>query len=55
MAAKAQVAELVRIVGLEPVDVGPLRTARYTEHMALLYVSMSVRDATHEFYLRRRK
>ena len=54
-AAKAQVAELVRVVGLEPVDVGPLRTARYTEHMALLYVSMSLRGAAHEFYLRPRK
>lgn len=50
--AKAEVAELVKIVGLEPVDVGPLRTARYTEHMALLYVSMSLRGAPHEFHLR---
>lgn len=53
--AKAEVADLVRIVGLEPVDVGPLRTARYTEHMALLYVSMSLRGTPHEFYLRPRK
>ncbi len=53
--AKAEVAELVKIIGLEPVDVGPLRTARYTEHMALLYVSLSLRGAPHEFYLRPRK
>ncbi|MCS6947719.1 MAG: NAD(P)-binding domain-containing protein [Steroidobacteraceae bacterium] len=53
-AAKAEVAELVRRIGLEPVDVGPLYTARYTERMALLYVGLSVRGAAHEFYLRPR-
>jgi hypothetical protein len=41
-AAKAAVADLVRALGLEPIDVGPLRTARYTENMALLYVSQFV-------------
>lgn len=37
--ARARVAELARGIGFEPVDVGPLRTARYTEAMALLLVS----------------
>ena len=54
-AAKATVAGLVRGIGLEPVDVGPLRTARYTESMALLYVSLLVRGGpAYEFYLRPR-
>jgi predicted dinucleotide-binding enzyme len=54
-AAKARVAVLVRGIGLDPVDVGPLRTARYTENMALLYVSLLVRGGTaYEYYLRPR-
>ncbi len=54
-AAKATVAELVRSIGLEPVDVGPLRTARYTEKLALLYVSLLLREGpVYEFYLRPR-
>lgn len=54
-AAKAIVAELVRGIGLDPVDVGPLRTARYTENMALLYVSLLMRGGpVYEFYLRPR-
>ncbi len=54
-AAKTSVAELVRGIGLDPVDVGPLRTARYTETMALLYVSLLLRDGpTYEYYLRPR-
>jgi predicted dinucleotide-binding enzyme len=52
-AAKAQVAKLVAGIGLEPLDVGPLRTARYTEAMALLYVSRLVSGKRpFEFYLR---
>lgn len=54
-AAKAEVAALVRALGLEPVDAGPLDTARFTEHMALLYVDLLVRGgAIYEFYLRPR-
>jgi hypothetical protein len=54
-AAKEIVAGLVRGIGLEPVDVGPLRTARYTEQMALLYVSLLLRGGpVYEFYLRER-
>lgn len=37
--AKDRVAQLAAGIGFEPVDVGPLRTARYTEAMALLLVS----------------
>ena len=40
--AKSRVAELAKGIGFEPVDVGPLRTARYTEAMALLLVSRLV-------------
>lgn len=41
-AAKARVAALASGIGFEPVDVGSLRTARYTEAMALLLVSRLV-------------
>ncbi|MEX1994613.1 MAG: NAD(P)-binding domain-containing protein [Steroidobacteraceae bacterium] len=41
-AAKARVAALATGLGFEPVDVGALRTARYTEAMALLLVSRLV-------------
>lgn len=41
-AAKARVAALASGIGFEPVDVGALRTARYTEAMALLLVSRLV-------------
>ena len=41
-AAKARVAKLAAGIGFEPVDVGALRTARYTEAMALLLVSRLV-------------
>lgn len=37
--AKGRVAKLAAGIGFEPVDIGPLRTARYTEAMALLLVS----------------
>ena len=41
-AAKARVAQLASGIGFEPVDVGGLRTARYTEAMALLLVNRLV-------------
>jgi predicted dinucleotide-binding enzyme len=40
--AKGRVAKLAAGLGFEPVDVGALRTARYTEAMALLLVSRLV-------------
>ncbi|MBV6416729.1 MAG: hypothetical protein CMLOHMNK_01344 [Steroidobacteraceae bacterium] len=55
-AAKAEVAKLVSALGLEPADVGPLDTARYTERMAMLYVDMLVRGGpAYEFYFRPRR
>lgn len=51
--AKTKVAALASGIGLEPMDVGPLRAARYTEAMALLYVSRLVSGKRpFEFYLR---
>jgi hypothetical protein len=40
-AAKEVAAELVRDVGFEPVDVGPLRIARYTEPFTLLIAQLA--------------
>jgi hypothetical protein len=39
--AKETAAELIRDAGFEPVDVGPLRIARYTEPFALLVAQMA--------------
>lgn len=53
VAAKVKVAALATGIGLEPVDAGPLGFARYTEAMALLYVSRLVSGQNpFEFYLR---
>jgi predicted dinucleotide-binding enzyme len=41
-ASKARVAALAKGIGFEPIDVGALRTARYTEAMAFLLVSRLV-------------
>ena len=35
------VAELIRNVGFDPVDAGPLRIARYTEPFALLVAQLA--------------
>src|SRR5262249_51266519 len=40
--AKKTVADLARQLGFEPVDVGPLRSARYLEAMAMLWIDMAV-------------
>ena len=40
--AKKVVAGLVEQLGFEPVDVGPLRSARYLEAMAMLWIDMAV-------------
>lgn len=51
--AKARVAALATGIGFEPVDVGPLAIARYTEAMALLYVHRLVSGRQpFEFHLR---
>ena len=39
--AKAVAAELIRDVGFDPVDAGPLRIARYTEPFALLVAQLA--------------
>jgi predicted dinucleotide-binding enzyme len=52
-AAKAEVSALAAGIGLEPIDVGPLRVARYTEAMALLYVHRLISgQPPFEFHLR---
>jgi predicted dinucleotide-binding enzyme len=51
-ASKARVAALAKGLGFEPIDVGPLRTARYTEAMALLLVDRLVsRERAFDFQL----
>ncbi|MGE5345032.1 MAG: hypothetical protein ACM3JH_03670 [Acidithiobacillales bacterium] len=40
-AAKTVAAELARDVGFNPVDAGPLRTARYAEPFALLVAHLA--------------
>jgi 8-hydroxy-5-deazaflavin:NADPH oxidoreductase len=40
--AKRVVADLARQLGFEPVDVGPLRSARYLEAVAMLWIDMAV-------------
>lgn len=54
-AAKERVAALVRGIGLEPVDVGPLRHSRHLEGMAVLYLYPYMsgrREQAFEYYLR---
>lgn len=43
-AAKEKVAPLIKSAGLHPVDVGPLRTARYLEAMAMLWIDMTIQQ-----------
>jgi NADPH-dependent F420 reductase len=40
--AKKVVADLARQLGFEPVDVGPLRSARYLEPLAMLWIDLAV-------------
>jgi predicted dinucleotide-binding enzyme len=39
--SKGTAAELIRAVGFEPLDVGPLKIARYTEPFALLVAQLA--------------
>ncbi len=40
--AKKVVADLARQLGFEPVDVGPLRSARYLEPLAMLWIDLAI-------------
>jgi predicted dinucleotide-binding enzyme len=55
--AKSLAAELIAEVGLDPVDVGPLRNARWLEAMAMLWIDLAVNQrqgTNHGFKLLRR-
>ena len=52
--AKARVAAIVTAMGLEPIDVGPLRNARHVEGLAVLILNNSLGSGPNfEFHLRR--
>lgn len=52
--AKAKVAELVTGMGLEPIDVGPLKHARYVEGMLVLWINNQYKsNKPFDFYLRK--
>ncbi len=51
-AAKAMVADLVRGMGLEPVDIGPLRFARVLEEMLVIWANARGHGAPYNYYLR---
>jgi predicted dinucleotide-binding enzyme len=40
--AKQLTADLARQLSFEPVDVGPLRSARYLEALAMLWINMAI-------------
>ncbi len=51
--AKARVAQIVASMGLEPIDVGPLRNARHVEGMSVLMLNNALGDGPNfEFHLR---
>jgi 8-hydroxy-5-deazaflavin:NADPH oxidoreductase len=55
--SKGSVGELIDAAGLDPVDVGPLRNARWLEAMAMLWIDMAVNQQQgpdHAFKLLRR-
>lgn len=52
--AKAAVSELVRGMGLEPIDLGPLRHARHVEGMLILWINAARTGAERfDYHLRR--
>ena len=52
--AKAKVAELVEGLGLEPIDLGPLRGARHVEGMLVLWINNRRGDRpAFDYYLRK--
>lgn len=55
--SKRSVRELIEAAGMDPVDVGPLRNARYLEAMAMLWIDLAVNQrqgSSHAFKLLRR-
>lgn len=51
--AKAKVADIVQAMGLEPIDVGPLRNARHVEGLSVLLLNNTFgRGPVFEFHLR---
>ncbi len=51
--AKAKVADIVKSMGLEPIDVGPLRNARHVEGLSVLLLNNTFGDGpSFEFHLR---
>lgn len=55
--SKSAVRELIDAAGLDPVDVGPLRNARWLEAMAMLWIDLAVNQrqgSDHGFKLLRR-
>jgi predicted dinucleotide-binding enzyme len=51
-AARATVAELVKGMGLEPVDLGPLRFANTLEEMLVIWANARGHNAAYNYYLR---
>ncbi len=53
--AKAKVAELVTGIGLDPIDVGPIRHSRHVEGMLILWINNGIggRGPAFEYHLRR--
>jgi predicted dinucleotide-binding enzyme len=55
--SKSAVRELIEAAGFDPVDVGPLRQARWLEPLAMLWIDLAVNQrqgANHAFKLLRR-
>ena len=56
-AEKAKIKPLIADIGLNPVDVGPLRNARLLESLAMLWIDLAINQgwgAKHVFKLLRR-
>ena len=50
--ARAKIAQLVKGMGLEPVDLGPLRFANTLEEMLVIWANARTRGAPYNYYLR---
>ena len=52
--AKVRVADLVEGMGLEAIDLGPLRYARHVEGMLILWINARTAGEYFDYHLRRR-